>query len=177
VSLDNQWWHIVWTTFQGWPPKDLRGDWRALANLYTCLADSSTVVEMSDSLPVHWQCRPMRDGSVRLSPSALYFLANDLHDLVSSDRVAGGTLIHALALEPISVQLLISCPTASMNQRVGRLKSRTATLLSFRKELGIGGKGTWGKGFWWARIPSEATFHAVENFMTEASGPHDLSNT
>jgi hypothetical protein len=169
VSSDNPWWHIVWTTFQGWPPSDLRGDWRALADLYTRLADSGTVIEMSDPLPAHWQCRSMSDGAVRLPLSALHLLTSDLHDLVSSDRIAGGTLIHTLAIEPMSVQLLISCPTASVNQRVGRLKSRTATLLAFRKELSVGGKGTWGKGFWWARIPNEAAFHTVKDFITKAS--------
>jgi hypothetical protein len=167
ASSDSPWWHIVWVTCRAWPPTDRRGDWRDLAVLYLGLADTGLAVEMSDPLPGRWQRRPLLEGVVRLPPNAWELLAADLSQLVSSDRIAGGPPIRSLAVGPTSVQLLLSCPPASLHQRVGRLKSRSATQLKFRQELGVGGAGTWGKGFWWARFSDEAVIDLVANFISD----------
>ena len=63
------------------------------------------------------------------------------------------------------VHLVLACPVEKLHQRIGRLKSRSATLLSFEPDAGVGGKGTWGKGFWWAHLPSEELVHAVQSFV------------
>jgi hypothetical protein len=54
-----------------------------------------------------------------------------------------------------------------MNQRIARFKSRSATLLAFRTELGVGGTGTWGRGIWWARIDDETALERVESFVED----------
>lgn len=176
VKENSSWWHIIWVTRQAWPPHDVRGDWRDLAELYSGLLESGTVIEKSDPLPSHWKCRPMRDEVLRLPTDAFRFLGEDLRDLASSDRIAGGTQIKALTVTPCSVHLLIACSESTMHQRVGRLKSRSATLLSFRKQLGIGGAGTWGKGFWWARISDDSALNAVCKFIGRHETEQDAAS-
>ena len=162
-------WHVVWVTRLAWPPTDERGDWQALADLYSRLSAAGLSVEMSERLPERWKCYPARDGTVNLSAAARSFLAADLLALATSDRVAGGTIVRAWAIGLQSVQLVVSCPPASMNQRIGRFKSRSATLLGFRTELGAGGDATWGKGIWWARIDHESAVETVERFVRNSS--------
>jgi len=159
------WWHIVWVTYLSWPPKDARGDWRNLAEFYSGFAADGLEVEMSEPLPNRWQCKPYRAGTVELSLDARQLLRDDLYQLSESDRVAGDTFIQADSIRSTAVQLLLSCPAESLSQRIGRMKSRSATLLSFRPALGIAGKSTWGSGIWWAKIGSEEARQRVNTFL------------
>lgn len=161
-----EWWHIVWTTFLAWPPKDARGSWQDLADLYTDLAQRHGPIKMSDPLPDRWQGKPEPGNVLTLSPVARTLLAKSVYELARDDRIAGDTPIRALAVQPRSVQILLACPSEVMHQRIGRLKSRSATLLSFDPATDIVGEGTWGKGFWWARLEEEDCVSAVETFMT-----------
>jgi hypothetical protein len=79
--------------------------------------------------------------------------------------VAGDTPIRALAVHAQSVQIVLACPDELLHQRVGRLKSRTATVLSFDPAAGAGGKGTWSRGFWWARLTDETMIRAIEAYV------------
>jgi hypothetical protein len=162
-----EWWHVIWTTFLAWPPKDSRGDWQDLSDLYAGLVERHGPVAMSDPLPDRWQGRPEPDNAVQLSSFARELLMPSLQDLTQTDRLAGDTPVRALAVRPRSVQILLACPGDALQQRVGRLKSRSATLLSFDPATGIAGKGTWGKGFWWARLRDEALAGEVEAFLVQ----------
>jgi hypothetical protein len=61
--------------------------------------------------------------------------------------------------------MLLGCPATALHQRVGRLKSWSATPLSFSPGLGVGGRGTWNKGFWWAKLCDDAAVSAVAAFI------------
>lgn len=102
---------------------------------------------------------------VTLSPFARELLVPSLRDLTETDRLAGDTPVRALAVQPRSVQIVMGCLADALHQRVGRLKRRSATLLSFDPLTGIAGEGTWSKGFWWARLEDEALVSAVEAFV------------
>lgn len=159
------WWHVLWTTSLAWPPRDSRGDWEKLSRFYAGLTEQHGEVEVSSPLPRRWQRRPAPEDAVRLSPSARDALAASIRELARSDRVAGDTPIRALAIQPASVQIVLACPSELLHQRVGRLKSRSATELSYAPGAGIGGAGTWGRGFWWARLGTEELLAAVESFV------------
>lgn len=165
------WWHVVWTTYLSWPPSDPRGDWRDLAALYEQLRREGRSVTMSAPLPQRWQDRPAPAGQVVLSSSACDQVAADVRELTATDRVAGDTPVCTLAVTPTCVQAVLSCPVADLRRRVGRLKSRTATLLSFRAELGVGGAGTWSRGFWRACLHSEDSVSQVSAFVSARGGP------
>jgi len=164
---DARWWHIVWTTYLSWPPHDRRGDWKALAKFYENLRTTSRDIEMSRTLPVYRHADSLIRSGIMLTTDARNRLNQDIRELTTTqgDRVAGNLLVTGLAIEPTAVHLVLSCSEASLSQRVGRLKSRSATLLSFRPELGVGGSQTWGRGFWWARLPSEDVAALVSSFL------------
>lgn len=163
------WWHIVWTTFLAWPPKDPRGNWGDLSDLYAGLAAQHGSIPMSDPLPGRWQGKPNPAEALVLSPAARELLATSLHELAETDRLAGDTPIRALAVQPQAVQIVLACPAEELQQRIGRLKSRSATLLSFDPSTGIAGEGTWSKGFWWARLEREELVQAAEAFVANSS--------
>jgi hypothetical protein len=165
-----EWWHVIWTTFLAWPATDRRGDWQELADFYTDLAAAQhTMIETSAPLPTQWQRKAEPEGTTSLSPQARELTTRSLLELAASDRVAGNTPIAALAVQARATHLLLACPAGDLHQRVGRLKSRSATLLSFDRTAGAGGKGTWGRGFWWARLRTEQLVDAVRSFIVGLS--------
>lgn len=155
------WWHVVWVTFLAWPPTDVRGNGDRLARFYSGLADRHGDIEMSALLPAQWQNKPEPEGAVVLSPLAREAVARSIFELASSDRVAGETEIRVLGVQARSVHVVLACPAEKLHQRVGRIKSRTAA------NAGVGGKSTWGKGFWWARLKSERLVRSVESFVSQ----------
>jgi len=162
---DREWWHVVWTTHLAWPPTDARGHGDDLARFYSELEDEHGGVGMSAPLPARWQHRPEPEGAVVLSSFAREIVARSIFELASTDRVAGETEIRALGVQERSVHLVLACPVEKLHQRIGRLKSRSATLLSFEPDARVGGKGTWGKGFWWAHLRSEELVCSVQSFV------------
>lgn len=156
------WYHVIWTTRLSWPPKDRRGDWRDLGSLYD---EYGAPTQMSDPLPTSWLALPPPAGALVLSPDARQQLLQDIRELAADDRIAGDTPLAAVAIAATSVQLVLSCPPEVLHRRVGRLKSRTATLLEFTPTLRMGGKGTWGKGIWWSRLDDPQLFRAVSSFV------------
>lgn len=165
VSTECEWWHVVWTTFLVWPPADERGDWRELADLYARIAAVGGTAAPSEPLPVRWLCRPLPTEHVALPAVAVQLVSAAVRELADADRIAGNTPMAAIAVTPLWVQAVLSCPAAALGQRVGRLKSRLATLLSFEPALGIGGAGTWGRGFWWAALIDELAIGMASAFV------------
>lgn len=163
------WWHVVWTTFLAWPPTDERGDWRELANLYARIAGAGGVVTLSEPLPARWQGRPAPTGHVTLPATAVERVTAAVRELAARDRIAGGTGVAALSVAPREVQVVLSCPAVTLRQRVGRLKSRSAALLSFELGRSVGGARTWGRGFWWASLLDEVATGMASAFVSDSS--------
>ncbi len=160
------WWHVAWSTFQAWPPTDHRGPWEELGAFYAELARQGARVEVSAALPPTYQERPQPAEAVRLSVLAQDSVRQRVFELAANDRVAGGTVVRALAVGECAVQALIACPEASLQQRVGRLKSASAS--SGMPAFNPGGDSrTWGRGFWRARLLDEVTVEAVALFIQQ----------
>jgi hypothetical protein len=169
MSIDSRWWHVIWTTFVTRTPADVRGDWTELSQLYDGLGQAAALVQTSAPLAVRWQGRPEEEGALVLSPVAREVAKKAILELAASDRVAGPTEIRSLAIQPNAIQMVLACPAEVLHQRVGRFKSRSATLLSFDPAAHAGGKGTWSRGFWWASLPDEATVATVAEFVSRVA--------
>lgn len=164
VTSGPPWWHVAWATFLGDSPVSGR-DGDALALLYSELAASGDDIAFSVVPPVS-AARSIRDGrAVVLSPPARDAVTAAIRDLADHDRIAGDTPVAAVATTSHSVHVLLSCSSETLHQRVGRLKSRSATLLAFEAQLGVGGRNTWSRGFWWARFRAESTVQAVARYF------------
>ncbi len=53
--MNNPWWHVVWTTFLAWPPKDHRGNWEELSRFYADLSQEHGEIEVFSPPPSNWQ--------------------------------------------------------------------------------------------------------------------------
>ena len=153
-----QWFHVIWTTFLARSPADPRSDWSELSEIYQKLIESYGPIAMSSPLDVRWQNKPNDAGAVVLSPDARRFTTESIRELASNDRVAGETEIRALSVGEQSVQALLRCPMHLLQQRVGRLKSRTSSIAG-------SGDRTWGRGFWWARLTNDVMLTTIEKFV------------
>lgn len=167
----NEFWHVVWTTHGCWKPDDERGDWTSLGDFYERLVAEFPDVRFSRPLPKAWKSKAFLNDHVTLSDRARGQVGADIRKLTATrgDRVAGSTPVIGIAVEPNCVQLVISCDAAALSQKVGCLKSRTATLLWFNPEIGIGGRSTWGKGFWYACFCDQRVVSRVVAFVGAAS--------
>jgi hypothetical protein len=81
------------------------------------------------------------------------------------DRVAGGHPVIAAAFLPTQAHVLCQCNWASLDQVVGRLKSRLATLLLFEPHWSENDKRIWGRGFWTARILDYRLIDLAKRFI------------
>ena len=156
-------WHVVWTTYGCWRPDDQRGDWTRLGDFYKQLTEEFPEVQLSHPLPKAWKSAGPQKDHVNLSDKARAQVEFDIRKLSApkGDRVAGNTPVLEIAVQPHCVELIVSCDADALSQKIGRLKSRTATLLSFNPETGIGGKGTWSRGFWYAHFNDQRILDRV----------------
>jgi hypothetical protein len=169
---ENETWHVIWCTHLVWPPHDRRGDWTNLQQFYSELIATFLDVTVSDELPLKYLKRPAPIGHVLLSDLAQAQVRRDIVELTKpeGDRIAGYTPIWAIAVQSNAIQLVLSCESEKLKQKVGRLKSRLATLLSFNSELNVGGCNTWSRGIWYARLTCDgAVDHAAEYVRSKNS--------
>jgi len=85
------------------------------------------------------------------------------------DRVAGGHPVLAASFLPTQAHVLIRCNRDALNQVIGRIKSRLATLLLFEPQWSQRGRRIWARGFWAAEISSDDVGDQVKKFI-EARG-------
>jgi hypothetical protein len=169
LRIKNPLWHVAWSTKGAWPPADARGDWARLAEFYAPLVLAEKVA-ISQPLPSRYL--PQTSKAILLSKEDLTALPGWLTELTraNGDRVAGDNPVSATAFGPTQVHVLFRCDRDRLNQVVGRLKSRLATLLLFeprwKNEHGI-----WGKGFWTAEILDPAITTQVVAFIQGLSAP------
>ena len=167
-------WHVVWWTFLEWPPWDERGSWQDLAEFYRELRKRQPSTELSAHFPENYALRPAHPDRIVLNELARAMVNHDLFKLVYSDRVAQNTVIHAVSVRPTSVHLVISVEDALLVQKIARLKSRLATLLSFKPEMSVGGQNTWGKGIWKARLRDLESIASAKEFVNQTANPVNI---
>jgi hypothetical protein len=154
-------WHVVWTTWGS------SLDWRVLQARRAVAATSHDA-----PLPAPLYSEQRETSSIlALDEAACRQIENDIRELTApgGDRIAGNTLVFAVAARNSRVELVLRWEEARLQQVVGRLKSRTATLLSFVRAHGLPGKQTWSTGFGRIRcLDEEAVRQAID--MVKALG-------
>jgi len=153
--------HVVWWTHQTIPPRDRRGDWSWLLDSYSTIAARFPALVCSPALHRSYLGHETTLAAVALSWAAARHVEASIKALIEGDRILEGTRLHAVRTSTFVVEVVLEYDPPRLPQIVGRLKSRTATLLSFEKELGIGGASTWGSGFWHAVLPSDQALAGV----------------
>lgn len=151
---NKQLFHVIWTIFNGYPVWDKRGNWQKLADTYAELEKHDIHYHLYKELkPEYLNKTPKQELSL-LHEKAINQLKSDIEKLCkeNQDRIVNGLNIKMLKVDTSKVEMLVFSNSNVITQKIARLKSRTATLLSFEYPETYVGKGTWGKGFWCSNI-------------------------
>lgn len=151
--MADQLFHIAWTTFEEYPILDARGNWQKIKDLYSKLEQQQTAFQLSEEFPAAYHPKEPRVNLVVLSSKAIGQLQTILEELCApgKDRVISGLKLEMAHVHETHVELLVYCEPVSLNQKVSRLKSLSASLLEFHS-TDHPGKNTWGKGIWIAQL-------------------------
>ncbi len=145
--MADQLFHVVWTTFEAYSIGDQRGNWQKIKDLYSNLEKQQISFQLSEEFPAKYLSKEPRANRVQLSQKAMEQLKKELVELCypGKDRILDGLKLEMATIHESHVELLVYSDQTSLKQKISRLKSRSATLLS-------SGKNTWGKGIWIAQI-------------------------
>jgi REP element-mobilizing transposase RayT len=151
--MADQLFHVIWTSFETYPLWDKNGDYQKTKELYSKLGDQKTTFHLSKEFPNYLGKKP-KVNRVTFSKEAMKQLKTAIENLClpGKDRIIDGMKLELVSIHENHVELLLRCDLTFLSQKISRLKSRTATLLSFSFPESHFGKNTWGKGFWFASI-------------------------
>lgn len=151
---NRQLFHIIWTTHNEYPVWDKNGNWQTLADVYEKLRKQQIHCHFSRELPTTYSHKHPQKDRLLLDGKAMVQLKHDIETLCreGGDRIIDGLEINMLHIHESGVEMLVLAGQHSLAPKIARLKSRTATLLSFKFPETYSGKGTWGKAYWYATI-------------------------
>lgn len=152
VSPKKQLFHLICTTFGEYPVWDKQGDWEKLKALYAVLEQREIQWCFSKELPPVYSGKKKHPERVLFNAEAKEKITAEVMELCQKDRLLEGISLEMIRVSDSYMELLVYTHPDALIQQVSRLKSRTATLLSFHFPLVFKGKGTWGKGTWYAEI-------------------------
>jgi hypothetical protein len=167
-------WHIIWTIHGFGLPQSATASWPLLSELYAKLAANGLSPARVDPISE----RPIRPHpALELKALNVEQRASVRRDLLElggahGDRVSGHLGLRSVLVEATYVELLLEHEVEGLLQKLSRLKSRSATLLSFRGPHGTGGRGTWSKGFWTAEHLDLGAVDAIQRALDERVQKH-----
>ena len=148
-------------------PNEQRGNWDGLKIFYQELGkeNHNFTAIFSD----RYSDQPQKQNrEIRLGIDEQKKVEEILRELCQSDRVAEGTQILALNVTFNKVEMLIRTQEKELTQVVGRLKSRSATIVIW--SLGdLNLKRIWSRGFWIAEIEDKNTIEKVIEYIERES--------
>lgn len=155
--------HIIWWTFKTWPVWDERGNWQWLADFYKDLAEQK--IETTILKPIANRFKNQDENVIIFNDEQKELLADELLKLINNDNIAQGLDVQEFAIKDNYVEMLVFATEEEMMQKVARLKSRLATLLSFKFKEVFKGENTWGNGIWKAEINSEKGIELISEHI------------
>jgi len=149
--------HVIWPTFGTYQVWDNRGHWEHIAHKYQQLQSAGINVHFHYELPDHYLQKQFPFNQLILKAQHIVFLKAQIKELCSNegDRVAGQFDISYLNCQETYVELVVREEESVLKKKLARIKSRTATLLSFEFPNEIEGRNTWGKGMWISKITGD----------------------
>jgi len=146
----------------GMPVQDRRSSHGWLSAMYGDLLAGD--VEFSHELPNIYASQVCPTNGVRLSADETAQFCADSAKLCATDRVASYLKLEKCLASATYIQLLLKGDSVRLNRSIGRLKSRSASLLLKNVDRRNSTK-IWGKGFWFANLKTDAAYDAVSAFM------------
>ena len=157
-------WHILWTAYPVPVPNRQRNTIDGLYKFYGVLKTNEIKYEISQPLKAKAYTSKIKPDRPILNP---LLVENDIKRLAiaNGDRIAGDLPIISILVMSDRVELLTRFDGDNLLQKIARLKSRSATLLSFSSET-EGGKHTWSKGIWYGKSTDKRFVQFVRDRIT-----------
>lgn len=151
--------HILWTTFDTLPIWDKNDNWDEFAKKYQILKEMKIDSTTSHKLHDKYNNQIGNPTTRFLSDKAIIKLEADILNLTRphADRIINELNIVHIKITNVFIEILLFSDELDINQKIARLKSRTATLLHFSFPEEFLGKQTWSKGYW------QSTFKKNQN--------------
>jgi len=162
VNIDiNLYWHILWTAYPVPVPNRQKNTIDGLYEFYEVLRTNEIEYETSQPLKAEVHTVKVKPDRPILNPLSI---ENDLKRLAreSGDRIAGNLPIISILVTSDRVELLAKFNKDNLQQKIARLKSISATLLSFSSET-EGRKHTLSKGIWYGKSLNNRFMQFVQN--------------
>lgn len=142
--------HIIWNTYKSYPVWDNQGDWNKLKEMYTQLQKDNVDFEVNKNFPTSYRKVQPRQEQICIDEEEVEFLKESIIQLTkpNGDRIAGDLKLIHLKIQETYIELIVEDNKGVLKQKLARLKSRLATLMSFKKPEKYKGSNTWGKGIW-----------------------------
>ncbi len=149
--------HIVWNIFGVYPLWDHKGDWGKLTKIYALLNDNNIEFESNKNLPKTYTKQLFYKEFHAFNIEQKEFLNRQINKLTekNGDRICGNLEILYINVNNVYIELIVVEEQQLLKQKIARLKSRLATLLSFEFTNLFQGKNTWGKGVWISKIKNK----------------------
>ncbi|MCH8316282.1 MAG: transposase [Planctomycetes bacterium] len=158
--------HVVWTTYGTWLPGDARGHWSPLLDFYGRLKRAGHQLNLADP-ETHRHARSiMKEPAKTLCENDSQIVAGEIGRQLSPGMPGAMWNIHAATIEPTHVHLLFGRLRNDIGTVVGRLKSRTSSVLLHQPENG-GRSRIWTAGYWKVFIFDESVIPIVIQYIQE----------
>lgn len=162
-------WHLIWTVYPVPTPDKQRASDYGLRDLYDEFQNQGINVELSAPLSSSISQKVVRPDEAIDNPADLKSNILEL-TAIGGDRIAGGLPVLAIAVKADRVELLVHYGGTDLIQKIARVKSRSAPLLSWRNRSENGGRQTWSKGIWYAKSPDQRFAERVQARLTRHTG-------
>ena len=158
--------HVVWTTYGTWLPGDARGHWSPLLDFYGRLKRAGHQLNLADP-ETHRHARSiMKEPAKRLTGNDSQVVAGEIGRQLSPGMPGAMWKIHAATIEPTHVHLLFGRLRDDIGTVVGRLKSRTSSVL-LKQTTNVGRSRIWTAGYWKVFIFDESVIPIVIQYIQE----------
>lgn len=155
--------HTIWTTYMTWPPGDPRGHWSPLFDFYGQLAAQGGQLNLPDPVTYNRSTELAKESPRILTQTDQQIVAETIADVFLND-LRDQIPIHAFAIEKNHAHLLLGKMDTSIDQVVGRVKSRTSSqLIKLGSEQDR--KRTWTSGYWKVFIFDSPIVPAVQQYI------------
>lgn len=161
--------HAIWTTYGTWPPGDARGHWSALFDFYGHVLQRGQQLNPPDTVTLTRATKSMREPEKVLNEEEIQLVAETLGDYLAPGMPDETWRIHAAAIERTHVHLLFGPLNDPVGQVVGRIKSRTSSVLL---ELPVNQprRRIWGTGYWKVFLFDDHAMAAVAKYINAHGG-------
>lgn len=146
-----------------WPPGDPRGHWSPLFDFYGELVAQGGQLNLPDPITYKRSVELAKESPRILTTEDQHIVAETIGEIFCHD-FNNQMPIHGLAIEKNHVHLLLGEMTSSIDQIVGRVKSKTSSQL-IQRGSEPNRKRTWTTGYWKVFIFDSGIVPAVQQYI------------